>query len=294
MTLLGTYLKLIRAKQWLKNLFVFAPLIFSAKLSEPNSILRSLLIFVAFCLVSSSVYIFNDIRDIESDRLHWRKKKRPLAAGDVSTGTAMAVTVLFLGAASLISLRLPFLAGLFLAVYVAINVFYTLKGKEMVLIDAFCISAGFVFRVIAGAYAIEVNPTGWIVVTTFFLALFLGFGKRRNELLLSEAEASNHRRVFKDYNSKFLDYLMVATSSITIISYSLYCLDPSVINKFNTDKLVYTVPFVTYGVFRYLLLLFKNVEGDPTEVVTGDAGIILSAALWFVSVLLVVYIPVWF
>jgi len=132
------------------------------------------------------------------------------------------------------------------------------------------------------------------VVTTFFLALFLGFGKRRNELLLSEAEASNHRRVFKDYNSKFLDYLMVATSSITIISYSLYCLDPSVINKFNTDKLVYTVPFVTYGVFRYLLLLFKNVEGDPTEVVTGDAGIILSAALWFVSVLLVVYIPVWF
>lgn len=290
----GVYLKLVRVKHWLKNLFVFAPLVFSASIGKFDLLVRSFLIFAAFCLASSGVYILNDLKDLESDLHHSRKRNRPIASGAVSFRVAVFIAVfLLLGALALV-LLLPYLAGIFLSIYVLVNVFYTFKGKELVIIDAFCISAGFVIRVMAGAYAIGVSPTGWIVVMTFFLALFLGFGKRRNELLLFKEDCDNHRKVLKLYDFKYLDYLMVATATITIISYTLYCLDPAVVSKFGTDKLVYTVPFVTYGVFRYLLLLFKNEEGDPTEVVTKDRGIALTALAWIMAVLLIIYVPIWF
>lgn len=287
-------LRLVRLRQWLKNLFVFAPLIFSSNLADTPSVLRAILIFFAFCFASSSVYIFNDIKDRESDSHHSRKKKRPIASGEVRVSSAVIVSLLLLGAAAVIGSVLPFLSSFFLLIYIVENLFYTLKGKELVLIDAFCISAGFVIRVMAGAYAIETTPTGWIVVTTFFLSLFLGFGKRRNELLSLKEGGNDHRKVLSLYNDRYLDYLMIATASITIIAYTLYCLDPSTILKFNTDKLVYTVPFVTYGVFRYLLLLFKNGEGDPTEVVTRDTGIALTVLLWIITIMLVIYLPSFF
>lgn len=291
---IGTYVRLMRVRHWLKNLFVFAPLIFSASLSRVDMMLNSLLIFIAFCFASSGVYIFNDINDLESDRHHWRKKNRPISSGAVSLKEATVVAIVCFILAFVIVLLLPLLAGLFLLIYVLENVFYTLRGKEMVVIDAFCISAGFVIRVIAGSYAIGVNPTSWILVTTFFLALFMGFGKRRNELLLFKENSDNHRKVLKLYDFRFLDYMMVSTASISVISYTLYCLDPSVISKFSTDKLVYTVPFVTYGVFRYMLLLFKDGEGDPTEVVTRDTGIAVTTVLWFLSVVMIIYLPMWF
>ncbi|WP_214060649.1 MULTISPECIES: decaprenyl-phosphate phosphoribosyltransferase [unclassified Mesotoga] len=290
---LAIALRVIRIRHWIKNLFVFAPLIFSSSLVDPNSLLRATLIFVAFCLVSSSVYIFNDIKDRESDMHHARKKNRPIASGEISVRDAATVAAVMSVVAVLIALFLPYLALVFLLLYVVENIFYTLKGKEIVLIDAFCISAGFVIRVMAGAYAIDATPTGWIVVTTFFLSLFLGFGKRRNELLSLKEESNNHRKVLSVYDDRYLDYLMVATASVTIIAYTLYCLDPATIVKFSTDKLVYTVPFVTYGMFRYLLLLFKNGEGDPTEVVTRDRGIAVTVVLWLVSVMLAIYLPIW-
>jgi len=290
---LAITLRVIRIRHWIKNLFVFAPLIFSSSLVDPNSLLRATLIFVAFCLVSSSVYIFNDIKDRESDMHHARKKNRPIASGEISVRDAATVAAVMSVVAVLIALFLPYLALVFLLLYVVENIFYTLKGKEIVLIDAFCISAGFVIRVMAGAYAIDATPTGWIVVTTFFLSLFLGFGKRRNELLSLKEESNNHRKVLSVYDDRYLDYLMVATASVTIIAYTLYCLDPATIVKFSTDKLVYTVPFVTYGMFRYLLLLFKNGEGDPTEVVTRDRGIAVTVVLWLVSVMLAIYLPIW-
>ncbi|MDD3461446.1 MAG: decaprenyl-phosphate phosphoribosyltransferase [Mesotoga sp.] len=290
---LAIALRVIRIRHWIKNLFVFAPLIFSSSLADPNSLLSATLIFVAFCLVSSSVYIFNDIKDRESDMHHARKKNRPIASGEISVRDAATVAAVMSVVAVLIALFLPYLALVFLLLYVVENIFYTLKGKEIVLIDAFCISAGFVIRVMAGAYAIDATPTGWIVVTTFFLSLFLGFGKRRNELLSLKEESNNHRKVLSVYDDRYLDYLMVATASVTIIAYTLYCLDPATIVKFSTDKLVYTVPFVTYGMFRYLLLLFKNGEGDPTEVVTRDRGIAVTVVLWLVSVMLAIYLPIW-
>lgn len=286
-------LRLIRIRHWLKNLFVFAPLIFSSSLTDPTSLLRAFLIFIAFCLISSSVYIFNDIRDRESDSHHSRKKNRPVASGEIKLRDAWILAGVLATLAVLVALFLPYLALVFLLLYVVENLFYTLKGKDVVLIDAFCISAGFVIRVMAGAYAIETSPTGWIVVTTFFLSLFLGFGKRRNELLTLKEESNNHRKVLTLYDDKYLDYLMIATAAISIISYTLYCLDPQVIAKFSTNKLVYTVPFVTYGIFRYLLLLFRNGEGDPTEVVTRDRGIALTVLLWIVSVMLLIYFPIW-
>ncbi len=285
-------LSLIRVKQWIKNLFVFAPIIFSANLSELDLLMNTIFVFISMCFVSSAIYVFNDIKDIDKDTKHPKKKHRAIASGQIKISKAIiiAIACLFLGIVFLFFL--PFFASLSVIMYFALNIFYILLGKNMILIDALCISTGFVLRVIAGAYAIYVNPTGWIIVTTFFLALFLGFGKRRNEFLQNTKNKNSTRKVLDSYNYKYLDYLMISTATTTIISYSLYCLDSKTILKFGTDKLVYTIPFVTYGIFRYLLLIFKDTEGDPTEIVTKDLGIPVTMGLWFISVLLLMYLPI--
>jgi decaprenyl-phosphate phosphoribosyltransferase len=156
-------------------------------------------------------------------------------------------------------------------------------------LDAFIIAIGFVLRIIAGAYAIAVTPTGWIIVTTFFLSLFLGFGKRRNEILQMEDNAAEHRQVLSKYNIALLDQIIVSTGTIAIISYALYTLDAGVVAKFGTDKLYYTIPFVAYGVFRYILVLFKGEKSDPTEIVTSDYEIILDVVLWLITAYAIVY-----
>ena len=174
--------------------------------------------------------------------------------------------------------------------YVVINVFYSLIGKHIELIDAFCIAAGFVLRVIAGAYAIGVEPTGWIIVTTFFLSLFLGFGKRRNEILLLEDESGSHRKALDKYNIPLLDQIIVSTGTIAIISYALFTLDRGVISKFGSDKLIYSIPFVAYGIFRYMYLLPKSSEGDPTELITKDLPIIIDVVLWLAVSYLIMFL----
>lgn len=280
---------LMRPKHWLKNVFVIAPIAFAGQLANPVHLRGAALAFGAFCLAASAIYCFNDIHDLQADRNHPRKKNRPIASGAISIagGGAFAVVLAALGLVMSLLVNRHLAAAV--VCYLAVNVYYTVRGKHMVIGDAFCIAIGFVLRVIGGAYAIDVSPTGWIVITTFFLSLFLGFGKRRNEILLLENGGADHRPVLGKYNLPLLDQILVSTGTISIISYALYTLDRQVIAKFGTDKLFYTVPFVAYGVFRYTHLLLKSKEGDPTEVVTSDTDLILTGLAWLVSFFALVY-----
>ena len=287
------YLKLLRPKHWVKNFFVLAPIVFAGKVSDAFSIKMALLVFVSFCLGSSAVYVLNDIKDWKQDEKHPIKKNRPIASGVISVALASiycaALFLAFIALSSVwIILKEP-IVFLLLMIYAVLNIFYTYKLKQIELLDAFIIAIGFVLRIIAGAYAIAVTPTGWIIVTTFFLSLFLGFGKRRNEILQMEDNAAEHRQVLSKYNIALLDQIIVSTGTIAIISYALYTLDAGVVAKFGTDKLYYTIPFVAYGVFRYILVLFKGEKSDPTEIVTSDYEIILDVVLWLITAYAIVY-----
>jgi 4-hydroxybenzoate polyprenyltransferase len=287
-------IRLIRPKHWVKNIFVLAPLIFAGKFSDPGSVISAVIAFLSFCAAASAVYTFNDIRDLEVDKLHPGKRIRPLASGELSTASAWKVCATLLAIAAAGTVYLTIVGGYAFAVgialYLAVNIYYTLIGKTQVIVDAFCIAVGFVLRVIAGAYAIGVEPTGWIVVTTFFLSLFLGFGKRRGEIVRMQEDSPSHREVLSSYPINLLDQIIVSTGTIAIISYALYTLDAGVIDKFGSPRLYYTIIPVAYGVFRYMYLLLKGDEGDPTEVLMKDTGLLFTVLIWLISAAGIVYI----
>jgi len=276
-------------KHWVKNVFVIVPVVFARRFLDISSLLLSLLAFLSFCLISSAVYILNDMKDKECDMNHPRKKERPIASGRVSPGIAALIgaTVMFCSLWIGVNLGSEFMWCL--VIYAVVNVFYTFLGKHIVIIDVFCIAASFSLRVLGGSYGIASEPSGWLIVTTFFLSLFLGFGKRRGEILSLEENAVNHRGVLMSYDVSFLNSIIVATGTVSIVLYALYTLDRVVIEQMGTQKLIYSVPFVTYGIFRYILLMFKGKDADPTDLVLHDVGMILSVSLWFITVLLVVY-----
>jgi len=287
------YISLARLKHWIKNVFVLAPAVFSGKILDSHQTLSLLLAVLAFGLASSATYVFNDICDAERDKAHPRKANRPIPSGSVSKTAASIYSIILavgaLLAAYYVSLSHGYGALIAVGSYLLVNLFYSLRGKDMAIVDAFCIAIGFVLRVVGGAYAVSVAPTGWIIVMTFFLSLFLGFGKRRNEMLLLEEDCGTHRESLRHYHITILDQIIVSTGTIAIISYALFTLDKAVIEKFGTDKLVYTIPFVAYGIFRYMHLLLRNCEGDPTEVVTSDKGLILCGLLWLAVVAAIIY-----
>jgi len=287
------YISLARLKHWIKNIFVLAPAVFSGRILDSHHITAALMAALAFGLASSATYVFNDICDAERDRSHPRKANRPIASGDVSKVSAGVYSAVLALAGSMTAFYVSVTHGwgVLIAVlaYLLVNLFYSLVGKEMAIVDAFCIAVGFVLRVIGGAYALSISPTGWIIVTTFFLSLFLGFGKRRNEMVMLEEECGAHRESLRHYHITILDQIIVSTGTIAIMSYALYTLDQTVVTKFGTDKLVYTIPFVAYGIFRYMHLLLRSKEGDPTEVVTRDKGLIINGLLWIGTVAAIIY-----
>ena len=268
--MIAAYLSLMRPKHWLKNVFVVVPIAFAGHFTNPVLLQAALLAFGAFCLAASSIYCFNDVYDLQADRNHPARSKRPIASGAISAAGAVVFAIILAAVVWSMSFSVNRHLAAAVRCYLHVNVYYTVRGKHMVIGDAFCIAIGFVLRVIGGAYAINVSPTGWIVITTFFLSLFLGFGKRRNEIAgHGNGEARTIARCSVSTTSPSRSDL-VSTGTISIISYAIYTLDRSVIVKFGTDKLFYTVPFVAYGVFRYIHLLLKSKEGDPTEMVTSD------------------------
>jgi len=289
--MLINYIHLLRPKHWIKNIFVFAALIFSLNLFNIVKLTASLQAFFAFCFASSFVYIINDIIDIEQDRKHPKKRNRPIASGKISIRNAVVISSICLVTSITLAYFINLNTLIIIIIYIFVNIIYSMKIKNVVILDVMFIALGFILRMIAGATAIEVSFSNWILLTTLFISLFLGFGKRRGEILLSNNNTQkNSRFVLKLYSTQFLDYMIISSVTLTIISYALYTIDSEVIKRFGTDKLIYTVPLVIYGIFRYLYVIYRSdSDGDPTEVVLKDKSIISVVLLWILLVIGLIY-----
>jgi 4-hydroxybenzoate polyprenyltransferase len=274
------YLSLLRIRHWVKNAFVFAPLVFSLRLFHLSALLKTLAVFAAFCLVSSSVYIFNDFVDRDRDRRHPQKRTRPLASGRISAANGSVAGFALLALSAWISAASGPGVQMALAGYFGLNIAYSLLLKRFVILDVMMIAFGFLFRVVAGAIAIDVPLSQWMLLNTFFLALFLGFCKRRKELVLDEGYA-RHRPVLERYSVSLLDHLLLVSVTLTIITYSLYVLDARVVQRLGTGDLIVTIPLVVFGLFRYLYLVYRREKGeDPVEAILADPAIAVDIALW--------------
>jgi len=292
---LSGIIKEARPQQWVKNLIVFAALIFSQHFADPALVLRALLGFVAFCLLSGGIYIFNDIADLETDKLHPGKRRRPLALGELGVGEASVGAGAFIIIGMVVSLLLgPSFAGVS-AVYLILSVLYSVYLKRVMILDVLIISIGFVLRAIAGVEvlrghvaAIDLSP--WLLICTLFLALFMAFGKRRHEIYLLDEKATEHRSTLGEYSLDFLDGLIYALMSATVIAYSIYTIWPATVEKFHSRNMVLTIPFVVYGIFRYTFLVTQKKEGgSPSELLLHDVPLIITIVLWFLSVLLILH-----
>lgn len=279
------YLKLMRIKHYIKNGFIFIPLIFSLSFTQPMQIIKALLAFVVFSLTSSMVYVINDMADVEKDRLHPKKCKRPIASGEVSMNQAKVLLVVLALICLSISLILLNRATLVVILcYFVMNLAYSFKLKHVVLIDVFILSLGFIFRVYAGAFAINVEVSEWLLLTTLAISLFLGFGKRYGEKRKVSSK-ENTRSVLSGYSEESLKYFMVITLTLTIVFYSLYAIS----GKTVIHNAVFTIPFVILGLFRYFMLLESSqIDGDPTDVVLNDR--IIQGIVLFYLVLVFVLI----
>ena len=273
--------KALRPQQWIKNLFIFAPLIFSQNIFNRPLVVTTLLAFAAFCLVTSAIYLFNDLRDIEEDRLHPVKSRRPLAAGRLKKGTAI-VAMAVLGPAGLLiaaAINLNFL--LMTVAYVALQVAYSLWLKHVVILDVFVVAAGFLIRVVAGGLAIRVFLSSWLLICTTLLSLFLAMGKRRHELIILEKDAASHRPILREYNIYLLDQMISVVTASTLLAYCLYTISEETVAKFGTRNLIFTVPFVLYGIFRYLYLIHQKSEGGtPETLILKDKPLLVDLFLW--------------
>lgn len=281
----------LRPTQWAKNLFVLAPAVFGGLLLDERSAIRVGLALLAFCAASSAVYLINDLRDREEDRRHPLKKHRPLAAGTLTVPVAIAAVVVLAGGAAAISARLGLSFALILGGYLLLNLLYTLWLKHMVILDVMSISMGFVLRVEAGGMASGVEVSRWLFLCTTFLALFLAFSKRRHEITLLAEAAAGQRRVLDQYSPAFLDQMINVVTASSVVSYALYAVAPETVQKYNTYDLVYTIPMVLYGIFRYLYLMYQQPgERNPTEAILRDPPFLINIMLWGLAVFWIVYI----
>jgi len=280
----------MRPKQWVKNLFVFAGLIFSRHLMDPQLFIKVTLGFALFNLLAGSMYLFNDIRDIGNDRNHRDKRKRPIASDKLKISTAYTVSVILIVVSLAIAFCLDPKFFAILAIYGVVNVAYSLRLKHMVIVDIMIIAFGFVLRVIAGTVLAEVSPSDWLILCTMTISLFFGFSKRRQELVLAGDNAGEQRLVLENYSLPFLDQMIAVVTGCTVISYALYTVSSETVARFGSRNLVFTIPFVLYGIFRYLYLVYHKVSGEnPTEMIMKDTPSLVNVVLWFILVLMVVY-----
>jgi|YelNatPaOPRAMG01_1025707.scaffolds.fasta_scaffold04099_1 4-hydroxybenzoate polyprenyltransferase len=285
------FLALLRPWQWTKNLFIFLPLFFALKIFELDLLIRACEAFVFFCLLSSAVYVGNDIFDLAEDRRHPAKRNRPLAAGRVSVKQASTalVTLLFLGLTGS-WLMGPLMLALSI-LYLLINVLYTLKVKHHAIIDIMFIATGFVIRIFVGGVATGVTIYPWIVVMTFLLALFLALGKRREDLIISTMSGEKTRKSIEGYNLPFIDAAMIVMAAVTIVAYVMYTLSSEVMAKFHTHQLYLTTFFVILGLLRYLQIAMVDQKiSDPTEVILRDRFLQLAIVGWIISFGLLIYL----
>jgi 4-hydroxybenzoate polyprenyltransferase len=282
----------MRPEQWTKNLLVFAGLLFGGRLLDADAAGRAILTFVIFCGLSAAVYLFNDVADRHADRQHPLKRNRPIASGRVSAGlaltTAAALAVASVSAAWLLSTALALVSG----TYLVLLLLYSATLKHIVIVDALTIAAGFVLRAAAGAVAVSVPIGSWLLVCTTLLALFLALSKRRHELTLLGDGALWHRRILQEYSPYLLDQMIAVVTASTLIAYSVYATSAETAERLGTPWLGITIPFVLYGIFRYLYLVHqKSGGGSPTSILLTDAPLLGCVALWALSIVAILYSP---
>ena len=282
----------LRPPEWAKNLLVFTGLIFSRSLTDAHNIRISFLGFLIFCCASSGVYLFNDLCDIKEDREHPLKRNRPLASGALGINFARVVMLLLFAVAAFGALRLNYGFAAIIGIYLITCLAYSFRLKDIVILDVILIASGFVLRAISGAVIIGVEVSEWLVLCTSMVALLVGFGKRRHELVLLETAAENHRRSLSDYSIAFLDSIMNICAGAAVLTYALYTRADETVQRVGSHAMLLTIPFVVYGVFRYLFLIHKKkAGGDPVQILFRDRPTLLNLILWIVSAALVIYLP---
>jgi 4-hydroxybenzoate polyprenyltransferase len=285
----------LRPRQWTKNLLLFAVILFSQQMNQPDLVVRAVAGFVAFCLFAGATYVLNDLRDIEADRRHPRKRLRPIAAGRLPVPVAWGAVVVLFVMAIAIALWLGRGFTITALIYAVLNIAYTFALKSQVLVDVFVIALGFVLRAIAGVQLLQaVSPdteiSPWLLVCTFFGALFLALAKRRRELMNAGDAAKGQRAVLDHYTPELLDALLTVSAAASLMGYALYTIWPSTVEKFGSEHMLYTVPFVAYGIFRYLYLLRSSEDAeDPSQVLLSDRPMLVCVVLYLLVVVAILY-----
>jgi len=282
----------LRPGQWTKNLLVFHGLLFGMLLFDPSAIARALAAFAIFCGLSGSVYLVNDILDRDSDRQHPVKAKRPIASGALSVHAA-TVSAIVIGAAAFAgSVALGWSFALVAACYLGLQLLYSIVLKHIVIIDVLAVAIGFVLRAVAGAIAVSVASSHWLLVCTILLALFIALNKRRHEITLLAGSAASHRPILGEYSPYLLDQMIAVVTASTLIAYVFYTISPETQQKFGTDWLELTIPLPLYGIFRYLYLVHRREGGgDPSELLLTDRALLVCVALWVLAVAAIIYWP---
>lgn len=299
--MIGAVLRSMRIYQWTKNLVLFAGLVFTLRFLDPPYVLAAIAGFFTFSIAVSGVYLLNDVLDMERDRLHPEKRQRPIASGRLPVPAAIAAAVILLAVGLTGSFLLGPRFGATAVAYVVLTLLYSTLLKHVVLLDVVSIALGFVLRATAGvevirdrtpAYAGTVELSPWLLVCAFFLALFLAIGKRRHELAVLEGDASRHRGALAAYNTKLLDQLVAVVTGATVLAYSVYTISPETLAKFDQRPLYLTIPFVLYGIFRYLYLMYaRDQGGNPSEHLLQDRATLINVVLWGIAVMAILTWP---
>lgn len=289
--MLKNYFNLLRIPQWIKNLFVFVPLLFSLHLFDTEYFFPAIKAFIIFCLASSFIYIVNDIIDIKADASHPTKKLRPLPSGKISKQAARVTSLMILIILILLLVFVNLYFVYFLFGFVILNILYSLYFKHIVILDVFSIAAGFTIRVLGGAAIISVPVSSWLILTTMFISLFLGVMKRHSELeQISERENNLTRKVLSEYSITFTNQMATVAAAGVIICYALYTVSQRTISGFNTENLIYTTPFVVFGIFRFMYLEYQNQKGEnTTQIMLTDIPMIITVILYVATTVMIVY-----
>ena len=282
----------LRPGQWTKNLLVFAGLIFGEKLLNPTAAGRATAAFGIFCLLSSTVYLINDVRDRDADRLHPVKSKRPIASGALRAPTAVAAAAVLAAVSAGAAFWLSPAFGIVALAYLVLLTAYSFVLKHVVIVDVLVLAGGFVLRAAGGAVAIGVDFSHWLLLLTLLGALFLGLSKRRAELVALAGGAGAHRKSLAQYSPYLLDQMIGVVTASTLLAYAFYTIHPETVARFGTDRLLWTVPFPLYGIFRYLYLVHQREGGgNPSDTLLDDRPILACVALWGLAVIAIVYGP---